>query len=689
MCDRDDRHHSNEHDRTVTKTKACDQCGGACKVYYVTCQRWKGVPGPPGLMGCPGPTGPEGGGHTGHTGLGHTGDTGPTGPLGTGPTGLGDTGPTGTTGPTGALGTGPTGATGPGDTGPTGPTGALGTGPTGPTGLGDTGPTGPTGALGTGPTGPTGLGDTGPTGPTGPTGLGATGPTGFGPTGGTGPTGALGTGPTGPTGLGGTGPTGALGTGPTGPTGLGDTGPTGTVGGTGPTGPCCTGPTGPPGPAGGQEVWLVQSTVNPATNSTQDIYRTGAVLVSRTVQTTEDTDLVFETREGPSSLSSTGGTFTDGLNVAIASFNPTLTGPNYSAIIASSNSTVTSSESSEQSYGTVISSISSIINASDANSIIASSTSGITGATNQGMVLSSINGQLRDTNQSAIVASNVAIIDGVDNCLLVGTKVQAASQSLGTGPTAFLTSIQIGAGANAPINNGDGIGAMMYVTATGTPLSVGKVAAAEFVTSGADYGEYFEWEDGNPSQADRRGLFVTFSESAPDRIRIAGPKDTILGVVTQHSGVLGNAAEMAWVGAIERDKFGDPIVQYDRAADLARAVQDLQIDSTGKTIPQLEQILRDDGRAWGDFNDPNRQRILSLRTSEKYRSGTTYVPRSQRPEWTCVGLLGQLVVLEERPGTCAVGQSVGVGPSGKAVSGGERYHVLKRLSADTIVIFYR
>jgi hypothetical protein len=308
--------------------------------------------------------------------------------------------------------------------------------------------------------------------------------------------------------------------------------------------------------------------------------------------------------------------------------------------------------------------------------------------------MSSINGQLRDTNQSAILSSNGAVIDGVDNCVLMGIKVQAASQSLGTGPTAFLTSFQIGAGSSPPVNNGDGVGAMMYVTASGTPLSVGKVAAAEFVTSGADYGEYFEWEDGNPSGVDRRGLFVTFSEIIPERIRLAHPKDFILGVVTQHSGVMGNAAELAWVGAIERDKFGDPIVEYNRLSDLSRAVKELKIDPTGKSEKELEGILRADGRAWGDFNDPERSRTLSLRTSSAYRSGMGYVPRSQRKEWTCVGLLGQLVVLEERPGTCGVGQLVSVGPSGKALAGGDSsgsysYRVLRRLSADTVVIFFR
>ena len=189
------------------------------KIYYVTCERKEGIPGP-----C-GPTGATGA-------IGQTGATGAIGPIGY-------TGPTGTQGAQGIPG-----PISPGITGNTGPTGYTGTmGYTGYTG--DQGPTGYTGPTGNqGPTGPNNgyTGYTGYTGFTGPQGV--TGPTGY--TGFTGPQG-----PTGYTGF--TGFTGTQGsTGYTGFTGdqgnMGPTGPTGYTGYTGNQGP--TGPSGAQGPTG-------------------------------------------------------------------------------------------------------------------------------------------------------------------------------------------------------------------------------------------------------------------------------------------------------------------------------------------------------------------------------------------------------------------------------------------------------
>jgi hypothetical protein len=48
-------------------------------------------------------------------------------------------------------------------------------------------------------------------------------------------------------------------------------------------------------------------------------------------------------------------------------------------------------------------------------------------------------------------------------------------------------------------------------------------------TSGADYAEYFEWEDGNINTEDRRGYFVTLSG---EKIKIAKPGDFILGIIS-------------------------------------------------------------------------------------------------------------------------------------------------------------
>ncbi len=142
--------------------KNCIKCSDDCKVYYITLQRFKGVPGPPGSQGPQGKQGEQGDqGPRGKRGQqGDKGDRGPPGicckpkiicyqgPQGPqGPPGpQGDPGPKGSTGPQGSPGqngsTGPQGSPGqdgspgqqgsqgsPGEQGPTGPIGTCFTPP--------------------------------------------------------------------------------------------------------------------------------------------------------------------------------------------------------------------------------------------------------------------------------------------------------------------------------------------------------------------------------------------------------------------------------------------------------------------------------------------------------------------------------------------------------------------------------
>jgi hypothetical protein len=210
--------------------------------------------------------------------------------------------------------------------------------------------------------------------------------------------------------------------------------------------------------------------------------------------------------------------------------------------------------------------------------------------------------------------------------------------------------------------------------------------AAQFNPSGADYGEMYEWE--SLPDKDLRGYFVTFSENYPDKIRIAKNSEPILGVVTKNSGIIGNSQELAWHGSVQRDKFNQPLEIYDRLYDLRSFIFNLGIDPGQKSELELIDLLKLNGKAWGDFNDPDRIKPLIHPLSPSYNSNHRYIPRSQRPEWTCVGLLGCLVVLEENPGACSAGTYVDCSINGKAIPG-KLYRVMKRISFDTVMIFFR
>lgn len=129
------------------------------------------------------------------------------------------------------------------------------------------------------------------------------------------------------------------------------------------------------------------------------------------------------------------------------------------------------------------------------------------------------------------------------------------------------------------------------------------LAAGSYGTIGSDYAEYFEWVDGNPDNEDRCGLLVSLRG---DRI-VPAHGDDILGAISGRASVIGNAFESYWHGKYKTDVYGHILT-----------------DEHGKKIISPEY-------------DPNRE----------------YIPRSERGEWSVVGLVGRLIVRDN--GKCAVG----------------------------------
>lgn len=117
---------------------------------------------------------------------------------------------------------------------------------------------------------------------------------------------------------------------------------------------------------------------------------------------------------------------------------------------------------------------------------------------------------------------------------------------------------------------------------------------------GADYAEYFEWEDGNPDAEDRRGYPVAL---VGNKIKIAEDGDTIIGIVSAAPVVLGDAAWNHWSGKYLKDEFG------------------------------------------GYLLDENGDRQLN----PDYDPTQPYVPREDRPEWSPIGLMGKLRLRKGQP----------------------------------------
>ena len=118
-------------------------------------------------------------------------------------------------------------------------------------------------------------------------------------------------------------------------------------------------------------------------------------------------------------------------------------------------------------------------------------------------------------------------------------------------------------------------------------------ADGDWNTGGADYAEYFEWFDGNSSSEDRRGISVVLDG---DKIREAAEGEDPIGVISGNPSVVGDAAWNKWTGKHLRDDYGS-------------------------------YVLNENG-----------ERQLN----PDYDPDATYVPREERAEWDCVGLMGKL-----------------------------------------------
>ena len=177
-------------------------------------------------------------------------------------------------------------------------------------------------------------------------------------------------------------------------------------------------------------------------------------------------------------------------------------------------------------------------------------------------------------------------------------------------------------------------------------------------TSGADYAELFEWADGNPDAEDRAGLFVTLDG---DRIRIAAPEDDyILGIVSAVPSVVGDVYDDQWAGMYLRDVFGRTVIE-----EQDFPAETIEVPSADGVLETVE--IHPAFRAPAPVVNP------------EYNHTEPYQPRTQRPEWDAVGLLGKLVAVDD--GTCQVNGWATVGVGGVATTSPERtkYRIMARL----------
>ena len=188
----------------------------------------------------------------------------------------------------------------------------------------------------------------------------------------------------------------------------------------------------------------------------------------------------------------------------------------------------------------------------------------------------------------------------------------------------------------------------------------GTYGAGSYNASGADYAELFEWADGNPGGTDRVGRFVTLQG---DKLRLAGPDDDfVLGIISGSPSVVGDVHDDQWQGMYLYDVYGRPLWE------------DVEIPAETAEEPDPENPEKTVSRVIHPAHMERRQKL-----NPDYDGSQEYRPRTERPEWDAVGMLGKLVALDD--GTCQVDGWCAAGEGGIATRSENktRYRVMARL----------
>lgn len=176
----------------------------------------------------------------------------------------------------------------------------------------------------------------------------------------------------------------------------------------------------------------------------------------------------------------------------------------------------------------------------------------------------------------------------------------------------------------------------------------------QYNSSGADYAEFFEWKDGNLSNEDRVGFFVTLDE---DKIKIAKKDDYILGVVSASPSIIGNSFE-DWQGRYMTDDFNRILTE--------------EIEVTNFNFKT---------------NKEETKTVTARKQNPAYDSDENYICRGDRKEWASIGMLGVLPVRDD--GSCKVNGYATVNDTGIATASIDGYRVIKRISENVIQIIFR
>jgi hypothetical protein len=180
---------------------------------------------------------------------------------------------------------------------------------------------------------------------------------------------------------------------------------------------------------------------------------------------------------------------------------------------------------------------------------------------------------------------------------------------------------------------GTGNGRVFGISNTGVAYADGGHGGAQ-----ADYAEMFEWLDGNPHAEDRTGLTVALSGEKIYTANEETPESDIIGIVSANPVVLGNNPMLNWHGRWLRDDLNRyQMEEYEAwtwseegSTREPRVVDVNDIDES--EVPENAVKITTKRRMLNPQYDPTKE--------------NEYVARTERPEWSAIGLLGRLRLIK-------------------------------------------
>ena len=172
----------------------------------------------------------------------------------------------------------------------------------------------------------------------------------------------------------------------------------------------------------------------------------------------------------------------------------------------------------------------------------------------------------------------------------------------------------------------------------------------------ADYAEYFEWVDGNPDNEDRRGFTVSL---VGEKIKVAEENEVVIGVISAAPAIVGDSASLRWANKYELDEFGAKIMISYTMTEWTETI----VETIGEGEDVREYTREENHSYHSDFipedlvvpsdaiirsTDSNGKPLMGAKLNPNWDSSSEYIPRSDRKEWSPVGLLGKLYTRKDQ-----------------------------------------